>query len=95
MVHSLAVAKGALGVISYDSPRPLQVPLAIPISGIGSRRGSNTDLKFGFFLSPRDGIILRDRLLGREKIVVHAVVKSQNLDYDHGGSFVYNQGQRF
>jgi len=82
MVHSLAVAKGALGVISYNSPRPLQVPLAIPISGIGGRRGGETGLKFGFFLSPREGILLRDRLLGREKITVHAVVQAQNIEYD-------------
>jgi aminopeptidase YwaD len=82
MVHSLAVAKGALGVISYDSPRPLQVPLAIPISGIGGRRGGESGLKFGFFLSPREGSILRDRLLGREKIIVHVVVQVQNLEYD-------------
>ncbi len=82
MVHSLAVAKGALGVISYDSPRPLQVPLAIPISGIGGRGGSGTTAKFGFFLPPREGILLRDRLMGREKIKVHAVVKVQNLEYD-------------
>lgn len=82
MVHSLAVAKGALGVISYDSPRPLQVPLAIPISGIGGRRSGETTLKFGFFLPPREGIILRDRLIGREKIIAHAVVQVQNLEYD-------------
>jgi aminopeptidase YwaD len=82
MVHSLAVAKGALGVISYDSPRPLQVPLAIPISGIGGRRGGETTAKFGFFLPPREGILLRDRLMGREKITVHAVVQVQNLEYD-------------
>ena len=82
MVHSLAVAKGALGVISYDSPRPLQVPLAIPISGIGSRRGGDTNAKFGFFLPPRDGILLRERLMGREKISVHVVVQVQNLEYD-------------
>jgi hypothetical protein len=82
MVHSMAVAKGALGVISYDSPRPMQVPLAIPISGIGGRGGSQSTAKFGFFLPPREGILLRDRLLGREKITVHAVVEVQNLDYD-------------
>jgi aminopeptidase YwaD len=81
-VHSLAVAKGALGVISYESPRPMQVPLAIPISGIGGRRGGESTSKFGFFLNPRDGILLRDRLLGREKITVHAVVQVQNLEYD-------------
>ena len=82
MVHSMAVAKGALGVISYDSPRPMQVPLAIPISGIGGRGGSQSTAKFGFFLPPREGILLRDRLMGREKITVHAVVEVQNLDYD-------------
>jgi aminopeptidase YwaD len=81
-VHSVAVSKGAVGVISYDSPRPLQVPLAIPITGISGRRNSESNLKFGFFLPPREGIILRDRLLAREKIKVHAVVKTQNLDYD-------------
>ena len=83
MVHALAVPKGALGVISYESPRPLEVPLAIPITGIGSRRGSSdSNTKFGFLLPPREGIILRDRLLGREKIKVHAVVEVQTLDYD-------------
>jgi aminopeptidase YwaD len=82
MVHSLAVAKGALGVISYDSPRPLQVPLAIPITGIAGRRSSEGTIKFGFFLPPREGIILRDRLVGKQKITVHAVVQAQNLEYD-------------
>ncbi len=82
MVHYNAVAKGALGVISYDSPRPLQVPLAIPITGIGGRRSGENGIKFGFFLSPRDGIILRNRLLGREKITVHVIVQSQNLEYN-------------
>jgi aminopeptidase YwaD len=82
MVHSLAVAKGALGVISFNSPRPIEVPLAIPITGIGGRRGGESTSKFGFFLPPREGIILRDRLLSGEKITVHAVVEVQNLDYD-------------
>jgi aminopeptidase YwaD len=82
LVHSLAVGKGALGVISYDSPRPLQVPLAIPITGIGGRRGGDANAKFGFFLPPREGIILRDRLRSKEKITVHAIVQTQNLDYD-------------
>jgi hypothetical protein len=81
MVHNLAVAKGALGVISFNSPRPLEVPSAIPISGIGGRQVS-ANTKFGFFLPPREGIILRDRLMQGEKIRVHAVVESQDLDYD-------------
>lgn len=82
MVHSLAVAKGALGVISYNSPRPSEVPLAIPITGIGSRRGGENNTRFGFFLPPREGMVLRDRLMTGEKITVHAVVEVQNLDYD-------------
>jgi len=81
MVHNLVVAKGALGVISYNSPRPLEVPIAIPITGIGGRQVS-TSTKFGFFLPPREGVNLRDRLMQGEKIRVHAVVESQNLDYD-------------
>jgi aminopeptidase YwaD len=79
MVHSLAAAKGAAGVISFNSPRPLEVPMAIPITGI--RRGNATGPQFGFFLPPREGTLLRDRLLRGEKIRVHAVVESQNLDY--------------
>jgi hypothetical protein len=82
MVHSLAIAKGALGVISYNSPRPEKVSLAIPISGIGGRRGGETNAKFGFFLPPREGVILRNRLLSGERITVHAVVQAQNLEYD-------------
>jgi hypothetical protein len=82
MVHNSAVAKGALGVISYNSPRPMEVPLAIPITGIGSRRGGESNTRFGFFLPPREGELLRNRLLSGEKITVHAAVKTQNLDYD-------------
>ena len=81
MVHSQAVAKGALGVISYNSPRPEKVPLAIPITGIGGR-GGVSNAKFGFFLPPREGILLRNRLLSGEKITVHAVVETQNLEYN-------------
>ncbi len=81
MVHSQAVAKGALGVISYNSPRPEKVPLAIPITGIGGRGGSS-NAKFGFLLPPREGMLLRDKLLAGEKITVHAVVESQNLEYN-------------
>jgi len=82
MVNMLASAKGALGVISFNSPRPAEVPLAIPITGIGSRRGSEGTGTFGFFLPPREGEILRNRLLAREKITVHAVVEVQNLPYE-------------
>ena len=81
-VLSLATAKGALGIISYDSPRPLQVSLAIPISGIGGRGATPGASKFGFFLPPREGIVLRDRVTRGEKITVHVVVQAQDLEYD-------------
>ncbi|MDX8338213.1 M28 family peptidase [Draconibacterium sp. IB214405] len=76
-VHNTAVDKGALGVVAFGSSRELTAPLAIPASGI---RGENAT--FGFYLTPREGYKLRDRLIHGEKIKVHAVVESQMLPYD-------------
>lgn len=83
------VQKGALGIISYESPHPLSTPLAIPFHNsnynfAGSSRGGEIKKPagFGFFLPPREGVILRDRLLRKEKITVHAVVQSQYIEYD-------------
>ncbi|MCK5820845.1 MAG: DUF4910 domain-containing protein [Bacteroidales bacterium] len=84
-VHGVAVSKGALGVISFYSPRPLVDPIQIPWSGIRSRRSSNgeaSESKFGFLLPPREGHILRDRLIRGETIKVHAIVETQMLDLD-------------
>lgn len=80
-VHARAVEQGALGIISFYAPRPLEDELSIPITGISGRGSSNDNLTFGFFLPPREGHILRDRLLRGEKIMVHAKVVSQVLDY--------------
>lgn len=80
-VHTYAIKYGALGVVSFNSPRPLEVSLAIPITGIGGRSSTGENLTFGFFLPPREGYLLRDRLLRGEKIRVHATVESQTLDY--------------
>ena len=80
-VHSNAVNNGALGIVTYNSPRPLEVELAIPITGISGRGSSENNLTFGFFLPPREGHILRDRLMQGEEIRVHATVQSQILDY--------------
>lgn len=81
MVHQFGcLQKGAAGVISFNSPRPLQDSLAIPWRGI--RGQGQTPAKFAFNIPPREGYILRDRLLGREKILVHAVVESTMLDYE-------------
>jgi aminopeptidase YwaD len=74
--------KGAIGIVSYYSPRPLEGDLMIPDSkGGGLSRGGQSKL-FGFFLSPRDGIVLRDRLLRGEKIKIHAVIKFRTEEID-------------
>ena len=78
-VHNRAVEQGALGVISFDSPRPLVDPIQIPWSGLRGR-GDNTT--FAFYLPPREGHILRDRLIRGEEISVHAVVDTETYDLD-------------
>jgi len=76
-VHAIAVRNGAVGVVAFGSSRELTTTLAIPASGI---RGENAT--FAFYLTPREGYKLRDRLRRGEKITVHAVVESQMLPYD-------------
>lgn len=71
-VHDLAVKAGAVGIISYYSPRPLKDPIQIPNSGI--RAGENAT--FCINLTPRDGQVLRDRLLSGEKITVKADIET-------------------
>ena len=80
-VHNLACqTKGAAGVISFYSPRPLIDPLLIPWGGLYSRSGGTT--RFAFCLPPREGVLLRDRLKRGEKITVHAEVQSTTRKYD-------------
>ncbi len=81
-VHNIAVKNGAVGIVSLNSPRPLKVSSAIPITGISGRAGSDSNETFGFFLPPREGEILKSRLLQGEEILVHAKVESQMLDYN-------------
>lgn len=76
-VHSLAVSKGAAGVVAFGSSRELQVPLAIPAGGL-----YGNDATFAFYLTPREGYKLRDRLISGEKITVHAVVESEMVNYE-------------
>ncbi len=80
-VHALACGqKGALGVISFASQRPLFDPLQIPFGGIGGRRGgAAAETKFAFYLPPREGHLLRNRLLRGEKIKVRAVVETSRV----------------
>ncbi len=80
-VFRLASEKGAVGLVSFYSPRPLVDPVQIPWSGL--RGSSNSDQPaFAFMLPPREGHLLRDRLLRGEKIKVHAVVETQEVDLD-------------
>lgn len=70
-VHNLAVQAGAVGVISFYSPRPLVDPLQIPNNSI-----SGANATFCINLTPRDGYALRDRLLSGEKITVKVDIES-------------------
>ncbi len=76
-VHDKAIEAGAIGIISYYSPRPLIDPLQIPNSGIRSEKPT-----FCFNLTPRDGYALRDRLLKGEAITVHAKVETAEEETD-------------
>ncbi len=77
-VFPLAMEAGAHGVVSYESDRPLIDPLQIPTSGIRPGAGGG----FAFRVPPREGHLLRDRLLRGEKIVVHATVRATTLELD-------------
>jgi aminopeptidase YwaD len=80
-VHSIACEqKGAVGIISFNSPRPLKDPLSIPWSGIRTR--GEEKARFAFYLPPREGHLLRDRLKRGEKITVHAQVEAAMRDYE-------------
>ena len=82
-LHNIAVKKGAVGVISFNSPRPLVDPLQIPWTGISGRGGAQGQQStFGFMLPPREGYRLRDRLFRGEKITVHAQVEAGMAEYD-------------
>lgn len=83
-VHNLACGQfGALGVVAISQSRPYFDPLQIPISGIRGRRGAEEQApKFGFFLPVREGDYLKQRLLRREKITVHAQVEAKMEPYE-------------
>lgn len=81
-IMNTMLQKGASGIISYYSPRPLEDPLMIPDQKGGGSRGSQSGI-FSFSLSPREGHSLRDRLLAGEKIKVHASVKFRTEEIDN------------
>ena len=77
-VQSRVTKAGAVGIVSFNSPRPLRDPLQIPNSGL---RGN--DKTFGFNITPRDGHVLRDRLRRGEKITVKAKVETTTEQTDN------------
>ncbi len=76
-----AMEKGAVGALSFYNPRPLADPIQIPWSGIGGR-GSQGESGFAFFMPPREGQYLQDRLERGEKIRVHAKVETTSHSLD-------------
>ncbi|MCX6226405.1 MAG: DUF4910 domain-containing protein [Bacteroidia bacterium] len=73
-VARLVQKSGALGTISFSSPRPLYDPTQMPWTGLWGEPGQK--LGFAFMMPPREGYLLRDRLMRNEKIRVHALVKT-------------------
>jgi len=80
-VSSLISRNGAVGILSFNSPRPLADPIQMPYSSLGGR-GGGAAKGFAFQMPPREGYYLRDRLTRGEKIRVHATVEStmENVD---------------
>ncbi|HVN57186.1 MAG TPA: M28 family peptidase [Bacteroidales bacterium] len=74
--------KNVRGIISYYSPRPLEDKLMIPDSkGGGFTHGVASEI-FQFSISPRDGEILKARLLKGESIRVRASVSARTETID-------------
>jgi aminopeptidase YwaD len=92
-VHTAAcVERGALGVVNIANGRPNFDPLQIPWSGVGSRRGSSSDTKFGFFIPPREAEVLKRRLQAGETITVHAQVEATTQPYELQDPVAYIPG---
>ena len=84
--HAYAQANDGLGVVSFYSARPLFDPLQIPNASIGVRRGVQSDnapkTLFGFNITPRQGYLLKSRLINGENIKVQAKVQSNRVQFD-------------
>lgn len=69
---------GAIGIVSIYSPRPTFDPTQILWTSITT--GDN--VKFGFYMPPKTGLILKNRLVAGEKIKVHAKIESNMHTYE-------------
>ncbi|MFH0760400.1 MAG: M28 family peptidase [Bacteroidota bacterium] len=73
-IETLINRYGAVGVLSFQSSNPLKDPIQMPFASMGGR-GSRESKGFGFQMPPREGYLIRDRLLNGEVIRVHAKVE--------------------
>jgi hypothetical protein len=76
-VQADAAKAGAAGIVSFYTPRPLVDPIQIPNASI--RPGTSL---FCFNLPPREGYVLKDRLLAGDNIIVHAKVEVAEVETD-------------
>ena len=82
MVHGLACTqRNAAGVITISPGRGGTDPFSIPWRGSLSAFGDKP-ARFAFNLPPREGELLRARLVQGKKIKVHAVVESGRQKYE-------------
>jgi len=82
-VHRAACVNGeAAGVVAISQSRSLFDPTQIPWRGISGGR-DDRPAKFGFWLTARDGLLLKNRLLRDEKITVRAQVESKREPYEY------------
>jgi len=81
-VHQIAcLDSGAVGVISFNSPRPYFDPLQLPWGRVGGDQQRNLQAKFAFQIPPREGEYLKKRLLAGGKITVRAQVVTETRKY--------------
>ncbi len=81
-IHNMMLQQGAVGIISYYSPRPLEGSLMIPdYKGSGLSRSVTSTIP-AFNLSPRDGNALYERIAHGEKIKVRATIKFRTEELD-------------
>ena len=81
-VLNMLLQKGVTGIVSYYSPNPLEGPLMIPDSKGGNMFRGGQSKVFVFNISPREGMVLRNRLMQGEKLKVHATVKFRTEELD-------------
>jgi hypothetical protein len=81
-VINMLIQKEAAGIISYYSPRPLDNCDMIPDMKGGGYSRSRQQAITVFSISPREGSVLRDRLLDGEEIKVHMLVRFRTEEFD-------------